>query len=303
MPARPLRVRARYGASGRRTWLLAYLFVAPAAVLTAVFSLVPLGMLAYRSLYQGNVFGTELSFAGLANYRAMFSQGGGHALGVTAEYTIGFVVLAMALGLGIALLLNARLRGVARVRAAFIIPLVVPVTATALIWSNLFAPHFGLVNRALGGLGLPQVDFLSSPTSALLTVLTFGTWQFFGENVILYLAALKSLPLDVIEAASVDGAGAWRRFRRVQWPLLRRATILIGVITTLTGLQTFTQIYVLTGGGPDGATQTALYYEYNEGFVRFNTGQADAMGVVLFAVSLLITLAQVSLLGRSVEDD
>lgn len=211
MPARPVRARAGYGAgrntSRRRTWLLAYLFVAPAAVLTAVFSLVPLGMLAYRSLYQGNVFGTALRYAGLANYRSMLSQGGGHALAVTAEYTIGFVVLSMALGLGIALLLNARLRGVKKVRAAFVIPLVVPVTATALIWSNLFAPNFGLVNRALGDIGLPQVDFLSSPTGALLTVLTFGTWQFFGENVILYLAALKSLPLDVIEAASVDGAG------------------------------------------------------------------------------------------------
>jgi len=129
-------------------------------------------------------------------------------------------------------------------------------------------------------------------------VLTFGIWQFFGENVILYLAALKTLPVDVMEAASVDGAGPWRRFISVRWPLLRRHTVLIWVITTLTGLQSFTQIYVLTNGGPNGATTTALFYVYNQGFVQFNTGQADAMGVVLFLISLAVTVAQVGLIGR-----
>ncbi|MDA8301967.1 MAG: sugar ABC transporter permease [Actinomycetota bacterium] len=282
-----------------RPLALPYLFIAPAVGLTVLFSLVPLVMLAYRSLYGGvGIFATSLQFVGLQNYGNAVSQGGGKALEVTAIYTVAFVVGSMALGLGVALLLNIKLPGLDFLRAPFVIPLVVPTVATALIWANIFAPQFGFVNRILVGLGLPEADFTSSPSLALVMVLTFGIWQFFGENVILYLAALKTLPTEVLEAASVDGAGPWRRFINVRWPLLRRHSVLIWVITTLTGLQTFTQIYVLTGGGPAGATTTALFYVYNQGFVQFNTGQADAMGVLLFLISLAVTVTQVGLIGR-----
>ncbi len=290
---RDLRARQRH-----RTWLLAYLFIAPTVLLTAVFSLVPLGMLAYRSLYHGGVFDTQLKYSGLRNYRDMLSQGGSHALGVTGTYTVGFVLITMSVGLALALLLNSRAPGVRRLRAPFIIPLVVPIVATALIWSDMLAPRFGLVNRLLTAVHLPEVDFLSSPRMALLTVLTFGAWQFFGQNVILYLAALKALPADVMEAAEVDGAGAWTRFRHIQWPMVRHQTLPIWVITTLTGLQTFTQIFVLTQGGPQHATQTALYYFYNEGFVQFDVGRADAMGVLLFLLSLVVTVFQMRVIGR-----
>jgi ABC-type sugar transport system permease subunit len=260
-------------------------------------------MLAYRSFFGGGVFATHLSYVGLQNYSNALSEGGSHALQVTAVFTIGFVVLTMASGLGVALLLAMKLPGLTRLRAPFLIPLVVPGVATALIWGNLFAPEFGFVNRMLNLVGLPEADFTSSPSLALLTVLTFGVWQFFGEDVILYLASLKALPLDVLEASSVDGAGAWRRFRYIRWPLLRRSTVLILVITTLTGLQTFTQIDVLTNGGPNGATTTALFYIYNQGFVQFNTGQADAMGVILFLISLVITVGLVGTLGRGTVRD
>ncbi|MGW4639114.1 carbohydrate ABC transporter permease [Sphaerisporangium sp. NPDC004334] len=282
----------------RRTWALGYAFVAPTVLLTVLFSLVPLAMLLWRSLYSGGVFDFEPRFVGLDNYGRMLGEGGARALGVTGLYTAGFVVLTMGAGLVLALLLNSRAPGVARLRAPFVIPLVVPVVATALIWANMFAPQFGPVNRLLSAVRLPQADFLSSPGLALAAVLTFGAWQFFGQNVILYVAALKSVPRDVLDAASVDGAGAWRRFLHVQWPIMRRHTLLIWVVTTLTGLQTFTQIYVLTQGGPDGATQTALYYVYNEGFVQFDTGRANAMGVALFLISLLVTVTQIWLLGR-----
>ncbi|MGH9106952.1 MAG: carbohydrate ABC transporter permease [Acidimicrobiales bacterium] len=295
---RPRTTNAAKRGAGRRPLALPYLFVAPAVFLTAVFSLLPLGMLVWRSLFGGGVFATSLSFVGLQNYSDALAQGGTNALKVTGIYTAAFVVATMAFGLGVALLLDVKLPGVRHLRAPFIIPLVLPPVATALIWGNLFAPQFGFINRGLGFFGLHQADFTSSPSLALLTVLTFGIWQFFGENVILYLAALKTLPLDVIEAAAVDGAGPWLRFRHIRWPLLRRSTVLIWVITTLTGLQTFTQIFILTNGGPNGGTTTALYYIFNQGFVQFNTGQADAMGVILFGISLAITVTQVGLFGK-----
>jgi len=292
----------------RRPRFLPYLFIAPSVGLTALFSLVPLGLAIQRSFYGGgasstNPFQTKLSFVGLQNYSGALSSGGTQALEVTAIYTVGFIVLAMGFGLATALLLNMKLPGIDRLRAPFIIPVVVPVVATALIWANIFAPQFGFINRILEELGLPQADFTSSPSLALIMVLTFGVWQFFGENVILYLAALKSLPVDLMEAASVDGAGAWRRFRFVRWPLLRRATAVILVITTLTGLQTFTQIFILTNGGPNGATSTIVYQIYNDAFVRFNTGQADALAGILFLISIVITVIAVATVGRGSRRD
>jgi ABC-type sugar transport system permease subunit len=284
-----------------RHWGTAYSFVLPVLGLTIAFSIVPLVMLVQRSLYKGNIFGTDLTFAGLANYADVFRTGGGHALVVTAVFTIGFVAVNLLLGLGIALLLDVRLPGLRHVRAFFVIPIVVPPVATAFIWFTFFQPDTGLFNRMLIGLGLPQVS-LSNATDAMIAIIAFGAWQYFGEFVLIYLAALKALPSDVLEAASIDGAGAWQRLRYIRWPLLRHQTALLMVIATLFGLQAFTQIYILTDGGPQGATQTVLYYVYQEAFglgAGGSTGLADAMSVILFAISLAVTVIQLSLIGRS----
>ena len=295
--------RARGGPAGGRAcrWGTAYAFIFPVLALTVIFSVLPLVLVFQRSLYRGNIFGTNLSFAGLANYRAVFSTGGGHALIVTATFTAGFVAVCMLIGFAIALLLDVKLPGLKQVRAFFIIPMVVPPVATAFIWFTLFQPDTGLFNRVLSTAGLPQAT-LSTPSTALIAVIAFGAWQFFGEVVLLYLAALKALPQDLLEAASIDGAGAWQRLRYIRWPLLRHQTALIAIITTLNGLQTFTQIYVLTNGGPQGATQTALYYVYQEAFglgAGGSVGLADAMAVLLFLISLLITIGQLTVIGRT----
>jgi ABC-type sugar transport system permease subunit len=284
-----------------RHWGTAYSFVLPVLGLTILFSLVPLVLVIQRSLQAGNIFGTNLSFVGLANYVDVFRTGGGHSLIVTAVYTAGFVVASLLLGLGIALLLDVKLPGLKQVRAFFVIPLVVPSVATAFIWFTFFQPQTGLFNRVLLGVGLPQVT-LSTPTDAMIAVIAFGTWQFFGETVLIYLAALKTLPRDVLEAASIDGAGAWQRLRYVRWPLLRHQTALLMVISTLFGLQAFTQIYILTDGGPNGATQTALYYVYQEAFglgAGGSIGLADAMSVILFLISMVVAIIQITLVSRS----
>ncbi len=289
----------RLNRRGERT--SAYLFVAPVLVLTLVFSVIPLFLVFKRSLYSGNVFDLHLRFSGFDNYREVFQTGGGHALIVTAVYTVGFVVVCMLLGLAIALLLDVKLPGLAQIRAFFIIPLVVPAVATALIWFTLFQPNSGLFNRVLGSVGLPQVS-LDEQHTAVVAVIGFGAWQFFGECVILYLAALKGLPVDVLEAAESDGASAWQRLRYIRLPLLRQQTALIAVVATLNGLQAFTQIKVLTDGGPQGATQTGLYYVYQQGFnlgAAGSSGRADAMAVILFLISIVVTIVQLAIVGRA----
>ena len=303
----PASARARLRAPSRRNrhWGISYTFVLPAVALTALFSVVPLVLVFQRSFYRGNIFGTNLSFSGLANYGSVFTTGGGHALIVTAVFTVGFVAVCMLLGLAIALLLDVRLPGIDRVRAFFIIPMVVPPVATAFIWFTLFQPDTGLFNRILSAVGLPQAT-LSTPSTALIAVIAFGAWQFFGECVILYLAALKALPGDVIEAGAVDGASAWQRLRYIRLPLLRQTTVLLTILATLNGLQAFTQIYVLTGGGPQGATQTALYYVYQEAFglgAGGSVGLADAMAVILFLISLLVTISQLVVVGRTARSE
>ena len=282
-------------------WGTAYSFVLPTLGLTILFSIVPLVMVIQRSLYRGNIFGTNLTFAGLANYADVFRTGGGHSLIVTAVFTAGFVTVSLLLGCGIALLLDVRLPGLRHVRAFFVIPLVVPPVATAFVWFTFFQPNTGLFNRLLLGVGLPQVT-LSNATDAMIAVIAFGAWQYFGEIVLIYLAALKTLPRDVLEAASIDGAGAWPRLRYIRWPLLRHQTALLMVIATLYGLQTFTQIYILTDGGPNGATQTSLYYVFEQAFglgASGSIGLADAMSVILFVISLVVTMIQITLVSRS----
>ena len=296
----PPHSKARHYTSWKRGGT-AYAFVLPVLGLTVLFSVVPLVMVLQRSLYRGNIFGTNLTFAGLANYVSVFTTGGGHTLIVTVVITVGFVVACMVLGLGIALLLDVRLPGIKHVRAFFVIPLVVPPVATAFIWFTFFQPNTGLFNRGLDAVGLPQVT-LSDPTDAVIAVIAFGAWQYFGEFVLIYLAALKALPGDVLDAAAVDGASSWQRLRYIRWPLLRHQTALLLVLATLYGLQTFTQIYILTNGGPQGATQTALFYVYQQAFglgASGSVGLADAMSVILFIISLVVTMLQVTLVSRT----
>jgi ABC-type sugar transport system permease subunit len=281
-----------------RTHAFGWSLLAPVVVLTAVFSLLPLSLVVWRSLYAGNVFGTNLTWAGLSNYSSAVRHGGAHSLAVTAVYTGGFVVIVMGLGLAFGILFSVRLKLARALRFIFVIPLVTPTVATALIWGSLFAPEFGFVNRIFGALGLGEPRWLSSPDLALVTVLLFGVWQFFGEAVLLYIAGLASVPREIVDAAEIDGANAFQRLRYVRLPLVRRTSELLVILTTLTGLQTFTQIFVLTNGGPGRATTTLLYDVYKTAFVANNVGKADALAVLLFVISFLITLGQLRLVRR-----
>jgi ABC-type sugar transport system permease subunit len=282
-----------------RTHAFGWSMLAPVVLLTAAFSLLPLGLVVWRSLYSGNVFGNNLRFAGLSNYSSAIRHGGAHSLAITAVFTGGFLVIVMGLGLAFGILFSVRLKVARALRFIFVIPLVTPTVATALIWGSLFAPEFGFVNRIFRGLGLGEPRWLSSPDLALLTVLLFGVWQFFGEAVLLYIAGLASVPREIVDAAEIDGANAWQRLRYVRLPLVRRTSELLVVLTTLTGLQTFTQIFILTNGGPGRATTTLLYDVYKTAFVSNNVGKADALAVFLFVISFLITLGQLRLVRRS----
>jgi ABC-type sugar transport system permease subunit len=270
----------------------------PTFGLTALFTLYPLLNVLFHSFYSGSLFSLAHSFVGFANYVTLIQQGGVAALGTTAVYVAGFVLAATAFGILGALLLNLPLRGAETVRTAFIIPLVVPIVATAIVWTTLFNAYFGPVDAFLSFLGLPRIDWLGNPSIALTTVIMFSTWQFVGQNVILFIAALRAIPVEVKEQALVDGARGIRNFLRITLPLITPSLVVVMVIGTITAMQAFTQIYIITQGGPISATTTAAFYVYQQAFTFFNTGASDAMAAIIFVITLILTLFQTRVLSR-----
>ncbi len=281
-----------------RRSIFAYAMMLPTFGLTALFTIYPLLNVLFHSFYSGTLFSLAHSFVGWANYITLIQQGGVAALGTTAMYTIGFVVSATVLGILCALLLTLPLRGTETVRTAFIVPLVVPIVATAIVWTTLFNAYFGPVDDFLSFLGLPRVDWLGNPGIALTTVVMFSTWQFVGQNVILFIAALRAIPVEVKEQALVDGARGFKNFWRVTLPLITPSLVVVMVIGTITAMQAFTQIYIITQGGPINATTTAAFYVYQQAFQFFNTGASDAMAAIIFAITLILTVLQTRVLSR-----
>jgi ABC-type sugar transport system permease subunit len=300
-PAIVLQKRRRIVLQKRRRgkeYLLGYLLILPTFALTFLFTDIPLIRTMYDSFFQGSLLGGIKGYVGIHNYTTALRNGGAQSLLTTAKFSVGFVVLATLFGLLIGFLLNKPLKGITAFRTAFIVPLVVPIVATGFIWVTLFNPFFGIVDRFLGSLGLPRIDWFNDPHMALITVILFSTWQYFGHNVILFLAALKSLPKDLLEAAEIDGAGPVRRVMSIVLPLLVPSIALIIVLTTIASLQVFTQIYILTQGGPTGSTTTAAFYIYNQAFQLYNTGTADALATILFLITIAITVIQMRVLRR-----
>jgi multiple sugar transport system permease protein len=163
------------------------------------------------------------------------------------------------------------------------------------VWRYLYHPRTGLLNWLLGGVGTPPIDWLGDPRWALAALVLLAVWKNFGFNMIIFLAALQGVPARLYEAARLDGAGWWQRFRHVTLPVLAPTFLFVGVITTIGYLQLFAEPYVMTRGGPDDATLSVVLLMYEEGFRWWNLGYASAMAFVLFAIVLIVTLAQVRL--------
>ncbi|MFO7546168.1 MAG: sugar ABC transporter permease [Trueperaceae bacterium] len=239
-------------------------------------------------------------FVGLENFAALgqdplFAR----SLVNTAYYAAGLVPLGLAIGLALALLLHKPRPGMRLFRTIVFLPAVLSGVAMALLWSWVFNPRFGLVNRLLGLFGIDGPGWLHSETWAMPTLILLGLWGV-GVNMVVYLAALETVPTELYEAAQLDGAGPWRRFRHVSWPLLSPVTFYLGVVNVVGAFQVFTPTYVLTGGGPNNATLTLPLYLYQNAFAFGRLGYAAALAVALLAFVGLLTLAQFRVFERRV---
>jgi multiple sugar transport system permease protein len=272
--------------------LVPYLFIAPNVLLFAVFMLFPLAFAGFISLHDWDIIG-DSEFTGLANYRRLLADPlFWTALGNTLLYAGGAVPGSIALGLLAAIGLNRRMPGRTLLRSVYFMPVVVSAVATAVIASWLFNDNYGVINAILERVGLPRVNFLSSPRWALPSLIIATLWLRVGFCMVIYLAALQSIPQMYYEAALIDGATAMRQFRHITWPLLRPATFLLLIINVIYSFHVFDLVYVMTGGGPGYSTTVLVQYIFTAGFSTSEMGYACAMGIALTLLILMFTVLQ-----------
>ena len=244
---------------------------------------------------------SNLRFIGFDNYQRLLANPlFWQAMGNTLWFVVLGVPLIVALSLGAALLVHARtVKWRAVWRVALFAPFVTTLVATAVVWNYLLHTRYGLINYGLGFLGVSPVDWLGNPRTALPAILLFVAWKSFGYNMIIFLAALQTVNKDLTDAARVDGAGPWMRFRHVTLPAIAPTVLLVGILTVAGMFQLFAEPYVMTQGGPAKSTVTVLFFMFEEGFKWWNLGSGAAVAFILFLCIFATTLVQMKLARRS----
>lgn len=285
----------------RRETLVAWSFLGAPLAHLVVFSFGPVLFTFWLALHRWDLLEPDRPFVGLAN----FSQLAGDplfwlTLRNTALYVL-YVPVTMALALALALYLNRRRGGERLLRAAAFLPYVTSTVAIAMVWQWIFNPDAGLLNRALGAAGLGPFDWLGSPRTALAAIAAVTVWTQIGYQMVVLLAGLQGIPRSYLDAALVDGASPWQRFRYVTLPLLRPVLLFVLVTGVIAGFQVFTLVYIMTEGGPLHSTDVLVYRIYQTAWEFLRFGEASAMAVVLFGLLLALTVIQFRLLGRRIE--
>jgi sn-glycerol 3-phosphate transport system permease protein len=270
---------------------LPYLLLLPTLVFVAVFTLYPTLRVGYDSLFLNNQAVQTPQFAGMANYTALFSDSGFHqVLFNTFAYVVVTVPVTVLLALVLAILLNRKFRGLGLYRLAFFYPTVLPMVSAATIWLFMYTPDYGLVNIFLQNLGIPSQNWLGESNLALAALMLLGIWKQTGYFMIFYLAGLQALPREIFEAAELDGANAAQAARYLTFPLLTGTTLFVSTIAVVNAFETVDQIYIMTGGGPNNATNMLLYDLWQTLFSFNDYGQASALSVILIVVLLIFTV-------------
>lgn len=289
-PVTPMRARPRRGrlSAQARAGLL---FIAPALLYLSLVQVVPILYALYLSFtdYSPIARGAP-NWVGAANYVAMLTSPEFHnALSVTLRFAAAVIVLNIAVALGLALLLEFASRQLRWLQVVIFLPVVTSITAVSIVWMLLYDPTFGLLNQLLSAVGLPGQPWLASVAWALPSLVIMRVWRGAGWNAVIYRAALQNIPKDLIQAAQIDGATNWQIFRFIILPLLRPVTLYIVIVGLVSTLQTFAEVFIMTGGGPLGSTTTIGFLIYRQAFEHNQIGLASATSFVLFLVIFLLS--------------
>ncbi len=281
-----------------RAWFVPYLFLAPGAVLLVIWNYIPAFYAIWISLTNAAP-GNHSQFIGLANYVQLLSDPSfWNSLLRSLEYLLVVPVLVI-IPLLVAMLLNQRLPGIGVFRALYFLPVVVSMVVVAIVFSEIFQT-IGLLNVSLMSLHLLKqpISWLALPSLAIFVVMLVTVWKGIGYYIIVYLAGLQTVPKELIDSAKVDGANLWARVRHVTVPLIWPFMMFVMIISTLGAMQVFTEIYVLTGGGPLQTTTTLLFYVWQKTFSSYRFGYGAAAGEVIFVLLVALSYVEFRLSGR-----
>lgn len=287
----------------RKQWS-AYLFLSPVLLLFSVFTVFSVGYAFYLSFHEWNILEPQKPYVGLDNYSRLIEDERFHQAVInTIYYVAGSVPLTMGIGLLVALLLNTRIRARGLFRALFYLPVLTPLVIASIIWKWVYNGDYGLLNYYLMELNLidEPLLWLADKNLAMPAVIITSVWKGVGFAMVVYLAGLQSIPEDYYDAAKIDGATGWRRLKDITIPLLSPTTLFLLVVSVLGSFQVFTQIFIMTNGGPLGRTRTVVWYIYTTAFRDFNMGYAAAMAFALFGMMLAFTALQFRLLRADVQ--
>ncbi len=278
----------------RRDMIAGLTMLAPSMIILLIFVILPVVAALYLSFTSWEARSTDAAFIGLKNYRDLFAgQDLWRALRNTLTFSVLKISLDLVLALGIALLLNMKLRAIGFFRTLYFLPVITSVVAVGAVWRVIYNPNFGLLNGFLEMVGLSTQRWLSDPNLALPAVTVVAIWKGLGYDIVIFLAGLQGISQIYYEAAIVDGATAWHRFRHITWPLLSPVTFFVLVIGVINSFKVFSLIHVMTPkGGPLKSTEVMVFYIYRLAFQEFKFGLAAAVAFILFAVVLVLTVLQ-----------
>ncbi|HBX79683.1 MAG: sugar ABC transporter permease [Propionibacteriaceae bacterium] len=290
---KPLRASARSARTSRRGTSVALAMLTPAALLMAVFLIVPI-VLTFGLAFTNSrlISPVPAKFVLFDNFFRLFgSDTFWHSLLNTVIFAVIIVPLQSGVALGLALLVNGKFRGTNFFRTVYFLPVVTSMVVVSMLWMFLYQQD-GLINVLLAKVGITGPDWLGDPRTALFAIIVMSTWQGVGFHMIVWLSGLQTIPAELYEAAAIDGANKWQQFANVTWPGLRSTRTLILITITISAFALFTQVNIMTQGGPLDATSTIVFQAVRTGFQQQQTGYASAISLVFFVLVLLVNLVQ-----------
>ncbi|RME46240.1 MAG: sugar ABC transporter permease [Chloroflexi bacterium] len=282
--------------------ILPYLLLSPSVIIVLVFFVVPSLQSLQLSFYRVSPLGTKRIFIGLENFLRLFDDPSYLNSAITSlQFAIFVVLVGLSLSLAVAVVANQRFRGFGIYRTLLIWPYALSPAIAGLIWAQMMDPNIGMASHILQSLFGVQFNYHTSSQHALLFVSVAAAWKMLGYNIIFFLSGLQSLPSELLEAASIDGAGSWRRFWRIAFPLLSPTTFFLFIMNTLYAFfEVFGLVHITTEGGPGRATDILVYKLYRDGFIGLNTGYASAQSIVLLVMVSILTILQFRYAGSRV---
>lgn len=290
------------GRAQRQEERTAWLFILPALAALLLFVFYPMVKAFFISFQNYNMVGGTRSFNGLDNYRTLLNDSEFLA---SLRHSLFFAVIVIpvqtAISLGLAMLIQRASRFTSLFRTAFFIPVVVSTAVAATVFKLIYNKDFGILNQVLKSMGLPLTNFLSNPDTAMYGIIILGIWKAAGFFMIIFLAGLNNISQDLYEAARVDGANRVQQFFRITLPMLNRTLAFVIIMTTIDAIKLSGPVFVLTNGGPNGSTQSVVYYIWKMAFQQMQMGYGTAAAFILFAIVLIISLVQMNYFNKKAD--